>query len=227
VVGETSLKIEMIRNGWAVSHHSGTEGWEMIARENKRGMWRGQFVMPKRWRQGHRLPGEAVPPVKNEKPAAAKATAILGAWDVTDRHVAIGSLYQPVHGVRKREAKVYFAMQGDRIIGHAVMADHAAISFQERWKDGRTEFRVVRFADNQLIFEFDIDQWRSDAGPLAVENKTQKNAGMVRVEATLTGDRLVGKWGMFLTNGTEVFRGEWEADRDRVATPPDVKKNMP
>ena len=37
VIGETSVKTEMIRNGWAVSHHSGTEGWEAIAREEQCG----------------------------------------------------------------------------------------------------------------------------------------------------------------------------------------------
>jgi endonuclease YncB( thermonuclease family) len=34
------------------------EPWEVIARENKRGMWRGKFVGPERWRKGERLPGE-------------------------------------------------------------------------------------------------------------------------------------------------------------------------
>jgi hypothetical protein len=57
-VGETNLEIEMVRNGWALSHHSGMDGWEIIARENKRGLWRGQFVVPERWRKGERLQGE-------------------------------------------------------------------------------------------------------------------------------------------------------------------------
>jgi endonuclease YncB( thermonuclease family) len=57
-VGETNLEIEMVRNGWAFSHHSGMDAWEIIARENKRGLWRGQFVVPERWRKGERLPGE-------------------------------------------------------------------------------------------------------------------------------------------------------------------------
>jgi hypothetical protein len=57
-VGETNLEIEMVRNGWAFSHHSGMDAWEIIARENKRGLWRGKFVVPKRWRKGERLPGE-------------------------------------------------------------------------------------------------------------------------------------------------------------------------
>jgi endonuclease YncB( thermonuclease family) len=57
-VGETNLEIEMVRNGWALSHHSGMDAWEIIAREKKRGLWRGKFVAPERWRRGERLPGE-------------------------------------------------------------------------------------------------------------------------------------------------------------------------
>jgi endonuclease YncB( thermonuclease family) len=57
-VGETNLEIEMVRNGWALSHHSGMDAWEIIARENKRGLWRGQFIVPERWRKGERLSGE-------------------------------------------------------------------------------------------------------------------------------------------------------------------------
>jgi hypothetical protein len=57
-VGETLVQLEMVRNGWAVSQHSGMDAWEVIARENKRGMWRGAFVVPEEWRKGKRLPGE-------------------------------------------------------------------------------------------------------------------------------------------------------------------------
>jgi endonuclease YncB( thermonuclease family) len=57
-VGETNLEIEMVRNGWAVSNHSGIDCYEVFARENKRGLWRGQFIPPARWRKGERLPGE-------------------------------------------------------------------------------------------------------------------------------------------------------------------------
>jgi endonuclease YncB( thermonuclease family) len=57
-VGETNLEIEMVRNGWALSHHSGMDAWEIMARENQRGLWRGQFVVPERWRKGERLSGE-------------------------------------------------------------------------------------------------------------------------------------------------------------------------
>jgi endonuclease YncB( thermonuclease family) len=71
-VGETNLNIEMVRNGWAVSHHSGMDPWEVIARENKRGMWRGEFVVPGRWRKGERLPGEV-----RETEAERKALAAL------------------------------------------------------------------------------------------------------------------------------------------------------
>lgn len=57
-VGETNLNVEMVRNGWAISDHEGMDPWEIIARENKRGLWRGQFIVPGRWRMGDRLPGE-------------------------------------------------------------------------------------------------------------------------------------------------------------------------
>lgn len=57
-VGDTCLNIEMVRNGWAISDHEGMDGFEIIARENMRGLWRGTFVVPGRWRSGDRLPGE-------------------------------------------------------------------------------------------------------------------------------------------------------------------------
>ena len=57
-VGETNLGAEMVRNGWALSHHSGMTPYEILARENKRGLWRGQFILPELWRKGQRLPGE-------------------------------------------------------------------------------------------------------------------------------------------------------------------------
>jgi WD40 repeat protein len=57
-VEETQLQIEMVRNGWAVSHHTGMDGWQMFASEGRRGVWRGEFVRPEDWRKGDRLPGE-------------------------------------------------------------------------------------------------------------------------------------------------------------------------
>jgi endonuclease YncB( thermonuclease family) len=57
-VGETNLQAEMVRNGWAMAHHSGMAAWEVIARDNKRGLWRGTFVFPEKWRRGERLPRE-------------------------------------------------------------------------------------------------------------------------------------------------------------------------
>jgi endonuclease YncB( thermonuclease family) len=57
-VDETSLEMELIRNGWGLAHHSGMTPYEIIAREKKRGLWRGQFVIPELWRKGERLPGE-------------------------------------------------------------------------------------------------------------------------------------------------------------------------
>jgi WD40 repeat protein len=66
-VGETCVQIEMVRNGWAVSHHTGMDSWQMIASENKRGLWRGKFVLPEQWRKGERLPGELSRPSSQNK----------------------------------------------------------------------------------------------------------------------------------------------------------------
>jgi endonuclease YncB( thermonuclease family) len=57
-LGETCLNHEMMRNGWAMAHHTSMAPWEAIARENKRGIWRGEFILPEKWRKGERLPGE-------------------------------------------------------------------------------------------------------------------------------------------------------------------------
>jgi endonuclease YncB( thermonuclease family) len=57
-VGDTNIEHALIINGWALAHHSGMNAAEIIARENKRGLWRGQFVDPDDWRAGKRLPGE-------------------------------------------------------------------------------------------------------------------------------------------------------------------------
>jgi endonuclease YncB( thermonuclease family) len=48
----------MVVNGWALANHSSLHAAEIIARENKRGLWRGQFVRPDEWRAGKRLPEE-------------------------------------------------------------------------------------------------------------------------------------------------------------------------
>jgi WD40 repeat protein len=75
-VGETNLGIEMVRNGWALSHHSQMTPYEIIAREKKRGLWRGKFVAPDRWRKGERLPGESA-----ESAAERSALEALGVFE--------------------------------------------------------------------------------------------------------------------------------------------------
>jgi len=57
-VGDTNVKHTMVISGWALANHSSLHPAEIIARENRRGLWRGQFVTPAEWRAGKRLPGE-------------------------------------------------------------------------------------------------------------------------------------------------------------------------
>jgi hypothetical protein len=45
----------------------------------------------------------------------------------------------------------------------------------------------------------------------------EENAGKIRVEAKFKGEKLIGRWHMFTKDGTEVFRGEWEAVRHKEA----------
>jgi endonuclease YncB( thermonuclease family) len=70
-VNETSLEIELVREGWALSHHTGMDGWQWLARDNKRHIWRGTFLEPERWRRGERLPAEAAEIESERAPLAA------------------------------------------------------------------------------------------------------------------------------------------------------------
>ena len=211
-VGETHVQQEMVWNGWAVSRHSGMDAWEVIARENKRGMWRGEFVVPEEWRKGKRLPlEEAARKQANEQKPGDKPPAIVGAWDVTSYHTTQAGLFQLVWGARRREASVRFELSGDRLTGHVVSTERGGV------KGEPIVFRTLQFSGNRLVFEFDIKGWEPGFGPIAVESGRLPNKGMLRAEARLTGDRLVGTWGLFTSDGAEVYRGEWEAVRSKAA----------
>lgn len=155
------------------------------------------------------LTASAQEPKGGEKTRDDEPAAIVGAWDNEVRHAVHQSLYQPVQGARRRGSVVHFKQAGDGLTGYALTPDHE----QERWnKEGRTEFRSVKFAKGRLVFEFDIDELHHGSGART------KSKGWVRVEAELKGDRLIGKWGLFeKESGTELFRGEWEATRAKAA----------
>ena len=57
-VGSTNIEHAMIVNGWALANHSSMHPAEIIARENKRGLWRGEFMTSSKWCKGERLTGE-------------------------------------------------------------------------------------------------------------------------------------------------------------------------
>jgi endonuclease YncB( thermonuclease family) len=206
-IGDTNLEQAMVSNGWALAHHSSLHPAEVIAREHKRGMWRGEFVSPAEWRKGERLPGEdAARKELEEKKPDDKPPAILGTWSATAWHTVHASLFQSEHGARSRVTTVRFEQVGDRLLGNAIGGED-----QEK----AMPIPTVRFADDRLTLEFGIVWDRIAAAPLAVQAKRQPDKGTVRVEARLTGDRLVGQWKIFTADGAEVFRGEWSAVRSK------------
>ena len=63
-VGDTDLNRAMVRRGHAVPihrHDRRYKSYENAARRERIGMWQGQFVHPRQWRKGERLPsGDSV-----------------------------------------------------------------------------------------------------------------------------------------------------------------------
>lgn len=54
-----NLNAWMVRDGWAIADLAQTialAGEEDAARAARRGLWRGDFVLPEEWRRGRRLP---------------------------------------------------------------------------------------------------------------------------------------------------------------------------
>jgi hypothetical protein len=146
-------------------------------------------------------------------------TAIAGAWSATERHKSHGSLFQPNHEARKRDAVIYFEQDGDRLTGRSVTPDYKKTVGQGDW-NGETRLEHVRFSDGKLVFEVTIVAWDQKLAPLSEDLNRKDHKGTIRVEAQLKGDKLVGKWGVFTQEGAEIYRGEWEAVR---AERPDKK----
>jgi mannose-6-phosphate isomerase-like protein (cupin superfamily) len=146
-------------------------------------------------------------PKGNARRQGVKPPGIVGVWEAEDRHAAMGSLYQPFHRARQREATITFQQDGNRLTGYSLTPNYKDISSQESWKEGRTVFHLVKFSEGQLVFEFNAEEIRHGRGGEV------KSKGKVRVEARLESDRLVGKWRMFAGDGLELFLGEWEAVR--------------
>lgn len=132
---------------------------------------------------------------------------VVGTWTTEDRHLAMGSVFQPHHETRQREAVMYLKQQGDQLSGYSITARHDAISNQGDWKEGRTTFNRVTFSEGKLMIEFNIKDVSHGWG------RQVKSPGMMRIEAAVQGDRMIGKWGLFLPDGSEPFRGEFEAVR--------------
>ena len=138
---------------------------------------------------------------KDDNPAS-----IIGKWTAEDTHLSLGALYQPTHQTRQRRSTVHFELKDGKLTGRSFTPYFKEIVLQKGW-DGHNSFTSIRFADGKLVFEIDCKEvsygWEG----------AQKEPATIRVEAQLKDDRLVGKWGMFLRDGSEPFRGGWEAVR--------------
>lgn len=145
-------------------------------------------------------------PKASETKGDNKPASIVGVWTAEDRHLSLGALYHPAHGTRQRRSTVTFEQNGERLIGHSFTPHFKEIVSQKGW-DGRCQFRSVSFSEGKLVFEVDVP------GVTHGWEGGQKDTATIRVEALLKGDRLLGKWGLFLKDGSEPFRGEWEAVR--------------
>src|SRR6266487_33202 len=85
------------------------------------------------------LTASAQEPNRAEQKPGDDAAAVLGTWERIDRHVALASLLQPEHGVRKRKATVHFARAGGRDGGQGRGVEMS-----------RTLFRGVRTLKSRL-----------------------------------------------------------------------------
>ena len=53
-VGNTNLNKELVRNGWALAYRDYSKDYisdEEFAAKNSLGMWKGTFIIPKKWRK--------------------------------------------------------------------------------------------------------------------------------------------------------------------------------
>jgi len=129
---------------------------------------------------------------------APSANSIAGAWKATATLADFGDIFQPHQDVRRRVALVNFKLEGDKWTGHSDNPKHNLTAGQEGW-DGRRQFSLVRFSDNMLLIEFEVER----------EGRNEK----VRIDAILKNGRLVGTWRNLAVDGAEVFAGGWEAIR--------------
>jgi hypothetical protein len=152
------------------------------------------------------LTATAQEPNGSEQKRDDNPASIIGAWTAEDTHLSLGALYQPAHPTRQRRSRVYFELKDGKLTGHSFTPYFKEIVFQKGW-DGHNAFTSIKFADGKLVFEIDSKEvsfgWEG----------AQKEPAIIRVEAQIKDDRLVGKWGVFLRDGSEPFRGGWEAVR--------------
>lgn len=88
--GRDDINQWLVMEGWAVANRFDSGDYtdeESVARMSRRGIWRGEFMLPSLWREGKRVAGEVV---------AEQTGECLVKGDLNDRGVRI--YYEPGHG---------------------------------------------------------------------------------------------------------------------------------
>ena len=94
-VGGRDINRWMVRQGWALAYRRYSRvyvGEEKAARAARRGLWRGQFVPPWKWRRGERL-GGAVSKAREEVRGACRIKGNLSRKGTRIYHVPGGQYY--------------------------------------------------------------------------------------------------------------------------------------
>jgi len=138
--------------------------------------------------------------------AVSRFQHLVGVWESTSRQMTAGSLFRKEPLIQKAQAALHITESKGSLTGYALSGDPAT----------RTNFSSLTFTDDRLTLEYDL-RFSEVTGSRGSEAGTVDTKGVGRVDARLIRGRLVGSWKLLRTDGTEVYRGEWEATRAKSA----------
>jgi endonuclease YncB( thermonuclease family) len=213
-VEETNLGYELIANGWAIADHSLMVPAELIARLNKRGLWRGEFVRPDRWRAGERLPGEVVAAhTPRPKPAAVPAETVHDQVTGSINHGGGDTVWRRVTGpVTVLDARTLEFSDGTRVELDLTIPnpDQMALNGDTLYPCAKEAAEFLRrLIGNRLVTCFQNDAgdgpWSGYVGNTNIERAMVVNGWALADHSSLHADEVIarenlrGLWrGMFL-----------------------------